>query len=59
VIATDYKWRARLESIEHVVKVLSKGADDILKSVIGECASIHEAIYETFVAYSLEQRLPA
>lgn len=27
VVASDYKWRARLESIEHVVKVLSKGAD--------------------------------
>ena len=27
VIASDHKWRARLESIEHVVKVLSKGAD--------------------------------
>jgi polyphosphate kinase 2 (PPK2 family) len=27
VIATDYKWRARVEAIEHVVKTLSKGAD--------------------------------
>ena len=49
---------ARLEFADPE-EVLSNGADDILKSVIGECASIHQAIYETFVAYSLEQRLPA
>jgi hypothetical protein len=27
--------------------------------VLDECALIHKRIYETFVAYPLEQRLPA
>jgi uncharacterized alpha-E superfamily protein len=31
----------------------------LLGSVAEECASIHDAIYETFVSYPLEQRLPA
>jgi uncharacterized alpha-E superfamily protein len=35
------------------------GASAYLASVVAECARIHEAIYETFVAYPLEQRLPA
>jgi uncharacterized alpha-E superfamily protein len=49
---------ARLEFADPE-EVLANGAGDILRSVIGECASIHQAIYETFVAYPLEQRLPA
>jgi uncharacterized alpha-E superfamily protein len=36
-----------------------EGAGDILRTVVSECAKIHEAIYETFVAYPIEQRLPA
>lgn len=40
-------------------EVLATGAGDILTSVINECAGIHEAIYDTFVAYPLEERLPA
>lgn len=39
--------------------VLSRGAGEILNFVVNECASVHEAIYETFVAYPLEERLPA
>jgi uncharacterized alpha-E superfamily protein len=35
------------------------GAGALLGVVVGECARIHHAIYETFVAYPLEQRLPA
>ena len=31
----------------------------LLSSVNEECAAIHDAIYETFVSYPLEQRLPA
>ena len=35
------------------------GAGPLLTTVANECARIHEAIYETFVAYPLETRLPA
>jgi uncharacterized alpha-E superfamily protein len=49
---------ARLEFADPQ-EVLARGAGDILGSVVAECASIHEAIYDTFVAYPLEQRLPA
>ena len=35
------------------------GAGALLGVVVSECARIHLAIYETFVAYPLEQRLPA
>lgn len=35
------------------------GASVLLTTVIDECAAIHEAIYETYVAYPLELRLPA
>jgi uncharacterized alpha-E superfamily protein len=31
----------------------------VLRLVVAECSLIHHAIYETFVAYPLEQRLPA
>ncbi len=34
-------------------------AGQLLGAVVAECARIHQAIYETFVAYPLEQRLPA
>jgi hypothetical protein len=35
------------------------GAGAILGAVVSECSRIHHAIYETFIAYPLEQRLPA
>jgi len=35
------------------------GAGEILSAVTVECARIHGAIYDTFVAYPIEQRLPA
>ena len=34
------------------------GAGDILRTVVTECARIHGAIYETFVAYPIDERLP-
>jgi uncharacterized alpha-E superfamily protein len=35
------------------------GAGALLSTALDECGQIHSAIYETFVAYSLEMRLPA
>lgn len=35
------------------------GASALISTVLDECSSIHKAIYETFVAYPLEARLPA
>lgn len=35
------------------------GAGTLLAAVESECKSIHDAMYETFVAYPLEMRLPA
>jgi uncharacterized alpha-E superfamily protein len=37
----------------------SRGAGAILGEVVAECSRIHHAIYETFIDYSLEERLPA
>jgi uncharacterized alpha-E superfamily protein len=36
----------------------SQGAGALLGAVVGDCSRIHHAIYETFVAYPLEERLP-
>jgi uncharacterized alpha-E superfamily protein len=38
--------------------VAQGGASAFLATVVEECARIHEALYETFVAYPLELRLP-
>lgn len=35
------------------------GASALISTVLDECTAIHTAIYETFVAYPLELRLPA
>jgi uncharacterized alpha-E superfamily protein len=37
----------------------SQGAGPLLSAVVAECQRIHHAVYETYVAYPLEQRLPA
>ncbi len=37
----------------------TEGAGALLGAVVAECSRIHHAVYETFVAYPLEQRLPA
>jgi uncharacterized alpha-E superfamily protein len=39
--------------------VEATGASVILSAVEAECAGIHQAMFETFVAYPLEMRLPA
>ncbi|KQW71863.1 hypothetical protein ASE17_02975 [Phenylobacterium sp. Root77] len=35
------------------------GASGLIASVLDDCAALHQSIYDTFVAYSLETRLPA
>jgi uncharacterized alpha-E superfamily protein len=48
---------ARLKYAD-VEEVEATGAGALLAAVSAECAAIHEAIYETFVAYPLERSLP-
>ncbi len=50
--------KARLQYAD-VDELEAVGAGPLLTTVVNECARIHEAIYETFVAYPLETRLPA
>lgn len=50
--------KARLQYAD-VENLTLDGAAGFLTTVLDECAAIHSAIYETFVAYSLEMRLPA
>jgi uncharacterized alpha-E superfamily protein len=50
--------KARLQFAD-VNELEAVGAGPLLTTVVNECARIHEAIYETFVAYPLETRLPA
>jgi uncharacterized alpha-E superfamily protein len=40
-------------------EVAQAGASAYLATIVHECARIHEAVYEAFVAYPLERRLPA
>jgi uncharacterized alpha-E superfamily protein len=40
-------------------EVAQVGASAYLATIVQECARIHEAVYEAFVAYPLELRLPA
>jgi len=49
---------ARL-SYADIDEVEAGGAGELLTAVTTECAAIHAAIYEAFVAYPLEMRLPA
>lgn len=64
---TDYSGRsgperlaARLSSrLEFADMEEVQGAGPLLTAVVAECSRVHHAIYETFVAYPLEQRLPA
>jgi len=49
---------ARL-SYTDVEDVEAAGASTILNTVDSECAGIHQAMFDTFVAYPLETRLPA
>ena len=50
--------KARLQFAD-VDELEATGASGLLGTVVNECARVHEAIYDTFVAYSLEMRLPA
>jgi len=49
---------ARLEFADFD-EVAQAGASAYLATINQECARIHEAVYEAFVAYPLEMRLPA
>jgi uncharacterized alpha-E superfamily protein len=49
---------ARVEFADYA-EIAEHGASAYLATVVAECARIHEAVYETFVAYPLEERLPA
>ncbi|HEY8617508.1 alpha-E domain-containing protein [Phenylobacterium sp.] len=50
--------RARLQYAD-MQEIQAQGASAFVASVLDECAAIHRTVYETFVAYPLEQRLPA
>jgi uncharacterized alpha-E superfamily protein len=50
--------KARLQYAD-LDELQAHGASALLTTVVDECAAIHEAIYETYVAYPLELRLPA
>jgi uncharacterized alpha-E superfamily protein len=50
--------KARLQYAD-MDEVLMQGPSHFLASVLEDCATIHRRIYDTFVAYPLEQRLPA
>jgi hypothetical protein len=40
-------------------EVQAQGPSAFIAGALDDCAAIHRALYETFVAYPLEQRLPA
>ncbi len=50
--------KARLQYAD-VENVNLDDAASLLNTVLEDCALVHSAIYDTFVAYSLEMRLPA
>jgi len=50
--------KARLQYAD-VDELESVGASALLSTVIAEGTRIHNAIFDTFVAYSLEMKLPA
>jgi len=50
--------KARLQYAD-MAEMEALGTRVFLTALLEECAAIHKAIYETFVAYSLELRLPA
>ena len=50
---------ARLEFADVSQMLDGAEASALLSTVVDECADIHKAVYEAFVAYPLELRLPA
>lgn len=49
--------RARLQYAD-MDELEAQGASPFLKTVLDECSAIHRSLYDTFVAYPLEERLP-
>lgn len=50
--------RARLQYGD-MDELEAQGASPFLKTVLDECSAIHRSLYDAFVAYPLEERLPA
>jgi len=50
--------KARLQYAD-MNELESQGPSAFLSTVLDECAAIHRLMYDTFVAYPLEERLPA
>ena len=50
--------RARLQYAD-MDELEAQGASPFLKTVLDECSAIHRSLYDAFVAYPLEERLPA
>ena len=50
--------RARLQYAD-MAELEAQGASAFLKTVLDECSDIHRSLYDAFVAYPLEDRLPA
>ncbi len=50
--------RARLQYAD-MDELEAQGASAFLKTVLDECSTIHRSLYDAFVAYPLEARLPA
>lgn len=55
-LAGRLRARLRYADMEEIEKL---GASAFLAQIGDACAGIHQALYEAFVAYSVEQRLPA
>jgi len=61
-LATPERLAGRLKArllYGDVDELEASGSSALLATVIAECARIHDAIFDTFVAYSLEMKLPA
>lgn len=50
--------RARLQYAD-MDELQAQGASPFLRTVLSECTAIHRSLYDAFVAYPLEDRLPA
>ena len=50
--------RARLQYVD-MAELEAQGASAFRNTVLDECMSIHSGVYDAFVAYPLEDRLPA
>jgi len=57
-LAARIRLKARLQYAD-MAEIQAGGASVFVASVLDECAAIHRALYEAYVAYPLELRLPA